>query len=97
MNPSVCRRAVAAARCVILLLVFSLAAFMAPLHAGEDLAADGISRDEAVTLVRQRTKGKVIRVDRNADGATVFYRIRVLTPNGRLREYQVDALTGAIR
>ncbi|MEZ5566541.1 MAG: PepSY domain-containing protein [Gammaproteobacteria bacterium] len=86
-----------AAQLVMLMVLAGSPVFMANLYAADTVVPDGISQDEAVTLVRQHTKGKVIRVDRKADGVTVFYRVRVLTPDGRLREYQVDAVSGAIR
>jgi len=65
--------------------------------AQQALVREGLSEDEAVALVRQQTDGKVIRVDRSEDGANLVYRIRVVTPDGRLREYQVDAATGRVR
>ena len=48
-------------------------------------------------MVRQQTGGKVLRVDRQVEGETTVYRIRVLKPDGRLREYRVDATTGRVR
>ncbi len=66
-------------------------------QAQESLAKEGISEDAAVAMVRQQTDGKVVRVDRRIDGNSLVYRIRVLSPDGRLREYLVDAATGSIR
>ena len=65
--------------------------------AQESLVRPGLSEDDAVALVRQQTDGKVIRVDRAGDGGSLVYRIRVVTPDGRLREYRVDAATGRVR
>ena len=56
-----------------------------------------ISQDEAVAMVREQTGGKVLRVDRQVEGESIVYRIRVLKPDGRLREYRVDAATGRVR
>ena len=63
----------------------------------QDSVKEGISEDAAVALVRAQTDGKVVRVDRKVDAGSMVYRIRVLSPDGRLREYRVDAATGSIR
>ena len=67
--------------------------------AAEDAPAaqpEAISKDEAVAMVRARTGGKVLRAERRSDQGRAAYRIRVLTPDGRVREYRVDATTGAM-
>lgn len=97
MNAVSRRCASGACRALAVLLLAAAALFATGLQAAGGDAADGISQDEAVMLVRQHTKGKVIRVERAVDGVTVYYRVRVLTPDGRLRDYHVDATTGAIR
>ena len=56
----------------------------------------GLSQDAAVAMVRAQTGGKVIRVERHGEGAALVYLIRVLTPDGRLRVYRVDATTGTL-
>ena len=53
-----------------------------------------ISKDAAVAMVRERTGGKVVRADRREMDGQVTYRIRVVTADGRVREYRVDAITG---
>lgn len=72
-----------------------------PKSAGNGRAATGaqpekISKDEAVAMVRARTDGKVLRAEQRSDKGQVIYRIRVLTADGRVREYRVDAMTGAM-
>ncbi len=64
--------------------------------AGETPAAPRpvISKDAAVAMVRERTGGKVVRADRRTDNGRVVYQIRVVTTDGRVREYRVDATTG---
>jgi uncharacterized membrane protein YkoI len=62
--------------------------------AQESPVQEGTSEDEAVAMVREQTDGKVLRVDRKIEGGLVVYRIRVLSPDGRLREFRVDAATG---
>lgn len=57
---------------------------------------EAISKDEAVAMVRARTGGKVLRAERGSNQGRAAYRIRVLTPDGRVREYRVDATTGAM-
>ena len=66
-------------------------------EAQETLVKEGISEDTAVALVREQTDGKVVRVDRKTNGGSLVYHIRVLSPDGRLREYLVEAATGSIR
>lgn len=53
-----------------------------------------ISKDAAVAMVRERTGGKVVRADRREKDGQITYRIRVVTADGRVREYRVDAMTG---
>jgi hypothetical protein len=59
-------------------------------------ARETISKDAAVAMVRERTGGTVVRADRGADKGRTVYRIRVVTAEGRVREYRVDATTGAM-
>jgi uncharacterized membrane protein YkoI len=81
-------------------LLAVLAISSAPLPAAvaqESLVRQEISEDAAVALVRERTEGKVVRVDRTQEGGSLVYRVRVITPDGRVREYRVDAATGRVR
>ncbi len=87
-------RRLAAGACLALLA--ALSAPMPESRASDAVAREGISQDAAVALVRQQTDGKVVRVDRKVEGSLVVYRVRVLSPDGRLREYRVDAATGAL-
>jgi len=80
-----------------LALCLALGAHGPVAEAQESLVRQGISEDAAVALVREQTDGKVVRVDRKMEGGGLVYRVRVLTPDGRLREYRVDAATGALR
>jgi uncharacterized membrane protein YkoI len=85
----------AAIACLVLLAAASFG--MPPALAQEALVRNAISQDEAVAMVREKTGGKVLRVDRQGEGDSIVYRIRVLKPDGRLREYRVDASTGTMR
>ncbi len=87
-------RRLAAGACLALLAV--LATHLPASHAQDSVAREGISQDAAVALVREQTDGKVVRVERKMEGDRVVYRVRVLKPDGRLREYRVDAATGAL-
>ena len=94
---------------VVILLAALMAA--SPAVAGKPKSADtgrmaaektpaaprvAISKDEAVAMVRERSGGKVVRADRREKDGHVMYQIRVVTPDGRVREYRVDATTGAM-
>jgi len=87
------RRAAVACLAILAVVSFRLPDALAQ----ESLARNLISQDEAVAMVREQTGGKVLRVDRQVEGETIVYRIRVLKPDGRLREYRVDATTGRVR
>jgi len=81
--------------CLAFLLVIALPPVAA--RAQESLVRSEMSEDAAVAMVREQTDGKVVRVDRKVEGGAVVYRIRVLSPDGRLREFRVDAATGSLR
>jgi len=82
--------------CLALLVVVTTARAQQA-RAQESRVREAISEDVAVAMVREQTDGKVVRVDRKLEGGSVYYRVRVLSPDGRLREFRVDAATGAIR
>jgi uncharacterized membrane protein YkoI len=77
--------------CCVLLLAAS------PWPAGAASHDDGeISRDAAVTLVRDLTGGTVLRAETKQRGERKVYEILVKTDDWRLRTYVVDATTGEI-
>ncbi len=57
------------------------------------VAQRAVSMREAVSRVRQQTGGRVL----DAQDRGTHYRIKVLTPEGEVRIFRVDAQTGAIR
>src|SRR6056297_4080493 len=67
---------------------------------GRERTAQGrerISLSEAIRLVEQRSGGQVLRAEtRRAQDRTV-HRIRVITEDGRVRTWEVDAESGRIR
>ena len=55
-----------------------------------------ISAQEAAALVKARTGGRILSVEAiDADGG-IIYRVKVLTPDGEIRVFNVDAATGAM-
>lgn len=59
-------------------------------------AGNGISLAEAARMVRERTGGQVLRAETKRDKGRTVHRIRVLTEDGRVRTWYVDAETGRI-
>ena len=57
------------------------------------VADRAVSMRDAVSRVRQQTGGRVL----DAQDRGSHYRIKVLTPQGEVRIFRVDARTGAIR
>jgi uncharacterized membrane protein YkoI len=51
---------------------------------------------EIIARVAPRVPGKVIEVELEDDDGTLVYDLKVLSPEGRLREIEVDAATGKI-
>ncbi len=52
-----------------------------------------VSMRDAINRVRQQSGGRVL----DAQDQGTHYRIKVLTPDGEVRIYRVDAQTGAVR
>jgi len=52
-----------------------------------------LSGDEAARLVQRQTRGKVLKVSNSGSS----FRVRVLLPNGVVRVFTVDKVTGNIR
>ncbi len=59
------------------------------------LAQRSLSADEAAALVQARTGGRVLSVDTVRRRDRLFYRVKVLTPQGEVRIFMVDAESGA--
>ncbi len=56
-------------------------------------AERGISLEEAVSRLRRHTGGRVLSAEPR-DGE---YRVRILTPDGRVKRYRVDRRSGRVR
>lgn len=76
------------------LAVFTPAAVAAPPRVAQ--ANNGISLAEATRMVRDRTGGQVLRAETKRDKGRTVHRIRVLTEDGRVQTWHVDAETGRI-
>jgi uncharacterized membrane protein YkoI len=59
-------------------------------------AENGISLEEAARRVREQTGGQVLRAETKRDKGRTVHRIRVLTEDGLVRTWRVDAETGEI-
>jgi uncharacterized iron-regulated membrane protein len=58
--------------------------------------SEQVSLDQAVRMVRERSGGQVLRAETQRQNGRVVHRIRVLSDDGRVRNYSVDAQTGRI-
>jgi len=56
-----------------------------------------VSLDEAVSIVRARYEGKVIRAETQGSDDHPIHQIRILSPDGRVFTVRVDGLTGRIQ
>ena len=72
-------------------------------HASEhEIAREALRRGEILPLTRilpivqQRVAGDVIKIKLDDDDKRIEYEVKVLTPNGRVIEVELDARTGRI-
>jgi uncharacterized membrane protein YkoI len=72
----------------------SAPAVAAPLQIAQ--ASNGISLEQATRMVRERSGGQVLRAETKRDKGRTVHRIRVITEDGRVRTWHVDAETGRI-
>jgi uncharacterized membrane protein YkoI len=59
-------------------------------------ASEAVSLAEATRMVRERTGGQVLRAETKRDKGRIVHRIRILTEDGRVRTWHVDAESGQI-
>lgn len=57
------------------------------------VAEQAISMRDAINLVRQQTTGRILDAQDRGD----HYRVKVLSEDGVVRVYRVDAKSGAVR
>lgn len=58
--------------------------------------AEGLTLDEAVARVEAQYGARAVRAEEDRDGERRVYRIRLLSPDGRVFEVTVDAATGEV-
>lgn len=58
--------------------------------------SENVSLDQAVRMVRERSGGRVLRAETRRQNGRSVHRIRVLSEDGRVSTYVVDAETGRI-
>lgn len=74
------------------------AGFREPLHVARRGGEErGMSLNEAVRQVQRDTGGRVLSADTLRQGGRAVHRIKVLTPSGHVRVYNIDAQSGAGR
>jgi len=56
----------------------------------------GMSLDQAVALVRRQSGGRVVGSRTRRDGGRVIHEVRVVSRDGRVRTWRVDAASGRI-
>ena len=61
------------------------------------LAYGGMSLDQAVQMAQSRYGARVVRADTERNGDRVYYRLRLLSPDGRVFSVRVDAQTGSMQ
>lgn len=55
------------------------------------LAPRGMSLSDAVSEAERRTGGRVLSAEPREDDGQLYYRVKVLTPNGRVQLLHIDA------
>ena len=57
---------------------------------------EGIGREQAIAIVKQRFEGKVLKVQHKKNSKASFYKVKVLTESGRVRVLRVDSQSGKL-
>ena len=65
-----------------------------PVHAS--MAHPSVSMDEAVKMVEQRFRARVVKAETQRDGDRTVYVLRLLSDSGRVWTVHVDAASGTI-
>ena len=69
----------------------------AALLAASNMAWADLSRDDAATVARQTSGGRVLSVEKSESSGQPVWRVKVVTPAGEVRVIQVDVATGQVR
>jgi uncharacterized membrane protein YkoI len=98
-RPLRCRHRLGAAAVLVCGLFLSAGGISAGTPAGAEpvrlaQASEAVGLAEATRMVRERTGGQVLRAETKRDKGRVVHRIRILTEDGRVRTWHVDAESG---
>ena len=61
------------------------------------LADSGITMDQAVRLVEQRYRARVVKAEAQRDNGHTIYALRLLDDSGKVWTVHVDAASGTVR
>jgi uncharacterized membrane protein YkoI len=61
------------------------------------VASAAVSMDEAVKLVEQRFRARVVKAETEQDGGRTVYVLKLLDDSGRVRTVHVDAANGEVQ
>lgn len=78
-------------------VVHAFAPASAPVSSQLRLAGGGISLDQAVQMAQSRYNARVVRAETTREGDRVYYRLRLLSSDGRVFSVRVDAQTGSFQ
>jgi len=91
---------------LLALLTLTVAGPLTAIDLGEGLllaqsadrrAGSLIGKDEAATIARAATGGRVLKVELNREGKHPWYRVKLLIDGARVRVVHVDAHSGQLR
>lgn len=74
-----------------LLMLFTLLALLA----APAQALSRVSPDEAASIAKRESAGRVLAVEKSSVGGREVYRVKVLTPSGEVKVILIDAETGS--
>ena len=97
-------RAIILKLAIITIVLLMQAGWTAPSFAGSansdpwlaEVRQEGISLEDAVAMIQTQTGGRILSAEAVNNDGRVVYRIKVLSPSGRVSVYHVDAATGQI-
>lgn len=65
---------------------------LSPVYAGD--VALPLTKDTAASLIQQKTKGKILSVDKQRNNGKTVFRVKVLHKDGKVKMFRMDAATG---
>lgn len=60
-------------------------------------SAQLISRDQAISIVKEHYDGKVLKVELKQKPKSSYYRVKLITKEGRVKVLRVDGTSGDLR